>query len=326
MTEAIPQERAAALQEKRVPAWIEIVRPFTLVPTFLGIVSGSLAGLGSMASAGKMPFLVGLSEYWPQVLAGGVMASLLNSASNVLNQATEMEVDATNKPGRVLPEGRMSSRSAIRYAVGLYIAALLLAWWIEPQPGLHHTFWCALAAAAATLLYSVKPIYTKSRGWWANITIAIPRGCLLKVAGWGCVASVLDAEPWFIGAVFMLFFLGASSTKDFSDVEGDKEAGVMTLPVRYGNVMTAKLVSPFFVLPWILLLGGAFLPSFGAILKTGMVSSVCLSVALVAYGIYIARLMRHGTKVSLEGNHPAWLHMYLMMIVAQIGLVVCYLV
>ena len=43
----------------------------------------------------------------------------------------------------------------------------------------------------------------------ANITIAIPRGVLLKVAGWSAVKTVVGAEPWFIGGIFGLFLLSS---------------------------------------------------------------------------------------------------------------------
>ena len=41
-------------------------------------------------------------------------------------------------------------------------------------------------------------------GFTANVTIAIPRGLLLKVAGWSTVKTILDPEPWFIGTIFGL--------------------------------------------------------------------------------------------------------------------------
>ena len=84
------------------------------------------------------------------------------------------------------------------------------------------------------------------------MTIAIPRGCLLKVAGWTLVASAFSAEPWAIGSIFGLFLLGATSTKDFSDAEGDRAGGCVTLPVKYGNRSAVAIISPFFVLPWLL--------------------------------------------------------------------------
>ena len=77
------------------------------------------------------------------------------------------------------------------------------------------------------------------------------RGGLLKVAGWSFVASVAIGEPWAIGGVFALFLLGATSTKDFSDMVGDREHGWITLPIRFGVARAARMMAPFFVLPWL---------------------------------------------------------------------------
>ena len=80
----------------------------------------------------------------------------------------------------------------------------------------------ARSRSSCTLLYSVPPFRTKRLGIWANITIAIPRGMLLKVAGWSSVKTIGGLEPWYIGAIFGLFLLGATTTKDFADMEGDR--------------------------------------------------------------------------------------------------------
>ena len=114
--------------------------------------------------------------------------------------------------------------------------------------------WAILAAGAGmaticTFIYSCPPLRTKQRGIWANVTIAIPRGVLLKVAGWSCVKTIWGGEPWFIGAIFGLFLLGASTTKDFADMEGDARGGCRTLPLLYGVRRAAWMISPSFVKP-----------------------------------------------------------------------------
>ena len=308
--------------------FIAIMRPFTLLPPFLGIVSGSFAAIGSLAARGQGSFIGLLASHWHLILAGGVMASILNGASNTLNQITEVELDRRNKPDRVLPRGEMSMGVAVAYCLLLYVLALALAWCIGLGRG-RDTFWCVAVASAFTIAYSVKPIYGKSRGWWANVTIAAPRGCLLKVAGWGCVASALASpEPWLIGTVFMLFLLGAAATKDFSDLEGDRAGGVETLAVRLGLERTAHVISPFFIVPWLGFVLGV-LPIWGgrAVLHTNAAATVALVAVLTAYGLYVAHVMWTRPKqFSLEGNHVSWAHMYRMMMLAQVGLVVCYIV
>ena len=313
----------------RLKPFVAIVRPVTLLAPFMGIVSGSMAAIGSHAARGEATVWGLLGRSWLPILLGGIAASILNGASNVLNQIAEVELDRHNKPDRVLPRNLMTRRTARIYCGVLYGTALFASWWIEPSPGVHDTFWCVLVAAVASVVYSVKPFYTKARGWLANVTIAVPRGCLLKVAGWGCVAAAFSsAEAWLIGGVFMFFLLGAASTKDFSDAPGDGAAGVGTLVVRLGVKRAVKAISPFLILPWVGFALGV-LPVFGTqkLIHADTAATLALVVALMAYGSYVVALMwRRPSAFGAEGNHISWLHMYRMMILAQIGLVVCYLI
>lgn len=307
--------------------FIAIVRPFTLFAPFLGAVSGALIAIGSFAKRGRFEYFEGLEKYWANIFLGGLMAATLNAASNILNQVCEIEIDRQNKPQRVLPSGKMSPVVALAYAIVMFVISLAIAWTIQPTPNVHHTFWCALAATIATALYSAKPFYLKSRGWLANLTIAVIRGLLLNVAGWGCVASVLELEPWFVGFVFMLFLLGAASTKDFADIKGDMAGGLRTLPIIYGPQKASRIIGPFCIVPWLLLPIGAFLPNpltGEPILHAQPILLLILGLALAIYGAFIAQLMRRIDITSIEGNHPAWKHMYLMMLSAQIGLIISY--
>jgi hypothetical protein len=67
---------------------------------------------------------------------------------------------------------------------------------------------------------------------------------LLKVAGWAMVAHIWHTEPWYIGAVFGLFLIGAASTKDFADIEGDAAGGCRPLPIVHGVERAAWMISP----------------------------------------------------------------------------------
>ena len=142
--------------------------------------------------------------------------------------------------------------TAVAYAV-----ALVLAWLVAPG-GRHECFWIVVVATVITVLYSVPPFRTKRLGIWANVTIAIPRGVLLKVAGWSAVKTIVGVEPWFIGAIFGLFLLGASTTKDFADMEGDARGGCRTLPIIYGVRRAAWMISPSFVVPFVMIAVGAW--------------------------------------------------------------------
>jgi 4-hydroxybenzoate polyprenyltransferase len=293
----------------------ELSRPFTLVAPALGFASAAVTAAGAVPrTAWSVTLLI-----YPAV--GSAMAAVLNAASNALNQICDLDIDRINKPRRPLPSGRLSIAAAGVFAGVAYAAALGLAWLVAPE-GRHECFWIVLAATACTIGYSVPPVRTKRRGLLANVTIAAPRGVLLKVAGWASVKPALGLEPWFIGAVFGLFLLGATTTKDFADVEGDARGGCRTLPVRYGPQRAAWMIAPSFVVPFLLIGLGAL----AGILTGNRTLLLCLCAVLTIYGVFVSWLMlRRPGELAAGANHASWTHMYRMMFLAQAGFAVAYL-
>ncbi len=284
-------------------------RPFTLVPPMIGIFSGAV--IGWCASHAAFPVIdVGLAA---------LAAAVLNAASNGLNQIYDFENDRINKPQRPLPSGRMTRWQAWIFVVLTYGAALGLVARVNWQ-----TFAIYLIAALSTVAYSVPPVRLKQHPFASNLVIALVRGGLLKVAGWAAVATVLTSiEPWYIGFIYFLFLLGATTTKDFADIEGDRAAGCITLPVRYGATWSARAISPAFVVPWLLLPLGLRLH-----VLTGHPTPILLLAAiLVVWGAVVIYSINDDPRrlVSEGENHPAWRHMYLMMMVGHLGLAAAYL-
>ena len=153
----------------------------------------------------------------------------------------------------------------------------------------------------------------------ANLTIAIPRGLLLKVAGWSIVAPVFsNAEPWVLGGLFFLFLMGASTAKDYADIEGDQRGGIQSLPIRLGWRKAHAWTSPFYVLPWLLMMAIPLLPN--PLLTASPLGLIVLGGLCAAYGIWVVLLLRdEPTRMGQEGNHLAWFHMYVLMMTAQVG-------
>lgn len=295
--------------------YVEFSRPFTLVAPALGFASGALTAVGAA------PHSVWSTGLLVPALIGVAMAVVFNAGNNALNQIYDLDIDRINKGKRPLPSGRLGLAGAWTFTIVTYLLTLVLAWLVAPQ-GRHECFWIVLAAMVATYVYSVPPLRTKARGVWANITIAVPRGVLLKVAGWSAVKTVVGLEPWFIGSIFGLFLLGASTTKDFADMEGDRRGGCRTLPIVYGVRRAAWMISPSFVLPFLLINVGA-----AAGILTGHASLLhTLGLLMTAYGLYVCYLMlKRPEDLAVEENHVSWAHMYRMMFVAQIGFALAYI-
>ena len=292
----------------------DLVRPFTLLAPALGMLSGAVTAYGARPAGrfGQRTFL----SWTVDVAVGCVAAGLLNGASNALNQVCDLSIDRVNKPARPLPSGRLSTRSAIAISVLLYAASLGAAATINGSV-------LALFAlgALATVVYSVPPLRTKRFGWWANVTIAIPRGVLLKVAGWSVTKPALAPEAWLIGGVFGLFLLGATTSKDFADVEGDRADGCRTLPVIYGREKAISLIGPFFTVPFLLLAAGAA----AGVYSGNRAALVALGVGCAAWGYAVVRMLSRDPHAQVTENHPAWRHMYFLMFALQLGFMASYL-
>ena len=136
---------------------------------------------------------------WAVVLTvaiGSLCASAMNAASNIINQIADLEIDRKNKPDRPLVTGEVGIRRAAGVAAVLYLLAILPTWLVVPYPHqsftermtaplhLHAAFFIYVVGALATFVYSFPAFGRSKRHWfWANFTIAVTRGGLLKVAG-----------------------------------------------------------------------------------------------------------------------------------------------
>ncbi len=297
-------------------AYVELARPFTLLPPALGVLSGAASAWGAGHAKPAVTWALALP-----VIFGTLMAAVLNAANNAINQIYDLDIDRVNKPKRPLPSGALALSEAWTFTVVTFLLAWVLAYVASPD-GRRECFFIVLFTTVLCVIYSAPPLWTKRRGFLANITIAIPRGVLLKVAGWSTVRTIFGLEPWYIGSIFGVFLLGAASTKDFADIEGDRAGGCRTLPIAYGVKAAAWIIAPFFVLPFFLIPIGVW----RGILTGNPILLMILGPTLILYGMYtVYLLVRKPEELAATENHPSWTHMYRMMMVAQIGFALAYI-
>ncbi len=291
--------RAAAL-----PA---LVRPFTLLAPAVG------AGAGALVAEAATGVLLR-----PLTLALGLASALLvTCASNAWNQAYDVALDRINKPSRPIPAGHASERDAIVLGhvcalLGLFAAYMTGPWF----------FACVSAGVFATWIYSAPPLRTKRRTWGALLTISIPRGLLVPVAGWSIVVAPTGAEPWMLGLVGGLFVFGAAVTKDFADVEGDRQGACQTLPVVWGAQRAARFTAPFLVIPFLLYPLGGLL---GLLSPSVLWLAGLGGVLAIVGGVSAWLLLRDPADLARRGgNHPAWALMYILLLGAHAGTALVY--
>lgn len=292
-------------------ALLELARPFTLLAPAVGVIAGAFVAQAATASEASVPMP------WLRVALAVASAFLVTSASNAWNQIYDVEIDRINKPQRPLPSGRLTARQALLTGHVQALCGLGLAWLLGAT-----FFACVAAGVFATWIYSAPPLRTKQSWWGALLTIAIPRGLLVPVAGWAVVAEPHTAEPWALGLVSGLFVLGAAITKDFADLRGDIAHGCRTVPALLGVRRAVRLVAIFLVVPFLLY------PLLGVLgfLQPPVASLWVLTGVLVVIGLIAATSLVRDPEGMSEGggNHPAWAAMYMLLLAMHVGTAILY--
>lgn len=214
---------------------IELLKPVTWFPPMWAFACGAVSAGGS------------IEQHWAVALAGiAVAGPLVCGTSQAANDWFDRQVDAINEPSRPIPSGRMPGRW------GLYIALA----------------WTALSLAAATLLgpwglyaaifglalawaYSAPPLRLKRNGWLGNAACGLCYEGLPWITGWAVMVSA-GASPWRVIPVAALYSLGAHgimTLNDFKSIEGDRQLGIRSLPVRLGVDGAARVACATMALP-----------------------------------------------------------------------------
>ncbi len=91
----------------KIKTYVDFARPFTLLPPALGVVSGAVTAWGAHGTREAITSATLLPVLW-----GALMAAVLNSASNAINQIYDLEIDRVNKAKRPLPSGALTMGEA----------------------------------------------------------------------------------------------------------------------------------------------------------------------------------------------------------------------
>ena len=311
----------AEFAPKRFRAFVDLVRPFTLMAPLLGGLSGAFLGLIIEGNI-QTPVITSVPPFidWPgvpliEIFSGIVALVLLNAASNTLNQVYDRDIDLINKAYRPIPSGIVSARE------GFWIAILLYGFSLWRASLINRWFLIVVSVLALfTFLYSIPPVRLKKRLWIANLSIAIPRGILGFVAAWSITADISNPIPWLIGSIMGIFLVGSTTAKDFTDMEGDRKYGMRTLPVVYGKKWAIYLSIPFLLLPF-------FLLGFYWFLNLVPNLTIIMTVIMLIWASIVTFMFIKAADKEDEHfeNSPVWMQFYLILMGMQLGFLLVYI-
>ena len=270
-----------------------LIRPFTLLAPLIVSSSIMLASFFYQGSDMQLSFV-----FINMIIPASLSLSLLNGASNALNQATDWKTDLYGKPYRPIPKGKISVKKALLISSILYIISLSLAGIINFAFLLF-----VLSITIFTITYSIPP-RVKDRLFFNQLWIGLPRGFLGILASWSVFGTVFQPLPIIIAVIAFLFLFGGCITKDVTDCEADKKTGTKTLINTYGMKRAGMISFPFLFFPFLLI---------PLSINAGWISIhfwLLTFLAIPAY--YIFHLMMEDQKASkVFENTRAWTVMYL---------------
>ncbi len=208
-------------------AIVELFKPITWFPPMWAF------GCGVIASG------VSPQGRWFLVVVGIALAGpLVCATSQAVNDWFDRHVDAINEPQRPIPSGRMPGRWGLGLAIGWTLLSLAVAALLGPWG-----FGAAAAGLALAWAYSAPPLRLKRNGWWGNAACGVCYEGLAWVTGAAVMAggAMPGKRSLLLAALYSAGAHGIMTLNDFKSVDGDRQMGVGSLPVRLGVQSAARV-------------------------------------------------------------------------------------
>jgi 4-hydroxybenzoate polyprenyltransferase len=180
------------------------------------------------------------------VLAVAVVV-LVWIGTNLFNDLYDLEIDRRSNPTRVLVTGgitglEVKALASIAYLLSALLAFLLFDWLFRVM---------VLTAVFLGFQYSAPPL--RLRRWGPLATLSIGVGISLAFLAGGASQGGISSEGAMVAVLFGVVAFTSSSVKDFKDIEGDRGAGIRTLPIVLGYEQAVRVIALLVAASYILL-------------------------------------------------------------------------
>lgn len=168
------------------------------------------------------PLFQQAGEFW-QVMAAAFSAMLIAGAGYVINDYYDLETDMINKPQRVLPSGKMSSRAAFIYGIILFIIGIILSYFT----GSVICILLAFVNAIALFLYAgiFKRAFVSG-----NLLVSYAAASTFV---YGAIVTDNLSQSLIIAFFAFLYTFLREIIKDMEDRRGDQLTGAHTLALSW---------------------------------------------------------------------------------------------
>lgn len=204
----------------KLAIYLQLCRPFTLLPPLLAGFFGTLAFDSSLILAAYV----------------GITFALCQATGQIINQYADIELDKLAKPYRPLPSDKMSKEEAMGLAWLFAILSISRAFTVN------EIFGCGiLALIFFAVFYSLSPFSPRRINPFLNASwMAISRGFIPVMIIWSLAPNILEGIPYAL--IASIWVMGFQSTKDIEDIEADKRFCIKTIFRSYGYSGLTRLM------------------------------------------------------------------------------------
>lgn len=287
---------------KKTRAYIDLTKPISSVGAGIAFLLASVFYFYYTGQQHLIP------DYYMDIIYASATILFAHSASQVMNQAEDAEMDSEteHKQNRPIPAGIVSVDEARSLAWILSAFAFARAFMVHWQFGIMVSIMLGMG-----IFYNLNPIRAKER----IISIpwqAVSRGLLPFPTVWSAFGNPLDPTPWALGVFMFFYVLGFQNSADILDRHVDEKYGVRTFVVEFGVRGTTNIALAC-MFAMVLSLGGAIEFELLPYDYVWMLSVMPFTVVM-----WLHMRLNPYTVSERTGNHPAWAWFYF-------GLVLCVL-
>jgi chlorophyll/bacteriochlorophyll a synthase len=217
---------------------------------------------------------------WTLVAGVALCGPLVCGTSQACNDWYDRHVDAINEPHRPIPSGRIPGKWGLYIALGWTVFSLL----VGASIGVW-VFYATIVGLVIAWAYSAPPFRLKMNGWWGNSAVGL---CYEGLPWFTAAAAMLASRPPMeVIVLALLYSIGAHgimTLNDFKAVEGDRQMGIGSLPVKLGEANAARLACVVMAAPQIVvaaLLLNWQRPLYAAIVAASLALQILCMVRLV---------------------------------------------
>lgn len=195
---------------KKILAYIKITRPLNVLITFLVVVVAILISQTYEIDIAKIIF-------------ASLAAAFVTAGGNIVNDIYDIETDKISHPNRVIVQGLMSKKEAVILYNIFNTLAIIISSRLSDL-----LLVIVLISIFILFIYSYS---LKKLPLIGNLTVAFLTGLAFIYGGFAADNPVAAIVPAIFA--FLINFI-REVVKDIQDVEGDKIAGTITFPIKYG--------------------------------------------------------------------------------------------